>query len=111
MKRLAYKKENVLNFLDFDKIIFIEKLDRKIVIHTKEEKIQTTGTLSSIYDKLDNQMFYRSHRSYIINIDYIKKISPWGEKSYRVIFDDIKEDALFSYNKYKEFTEYYVNNN
>lgn len=103
--------KNGLNFIDFDKIIFIEKLNRKIVIHTKENKIETCGTLSSIYDKLDKEIFFRSHRSYIINIDHIKKISPWGEKSYRVIFNNTKEDALFSYDRYKEFKEYYIGNN
>ncbi|MBS4539122.1 LytTR family transcriptional regulator DNA-binding domain-containing protein [Clostridium sp. D2Q-11] len=108
MKRLAYRMKSGLNFIDFDKIIFIEKFNRKILIHTKDQKIETNGTLSSIYNKLDSEMFYRSHRSYIINVDYIKKISPWGEKSYRIIFDNTKEDALFSYDRYKEFKENYI---
>lgn len=108
MKKLAFKKKNGMNFIDYNDIIFIEKFDRKIVIHTKDNSFKTSGTLTSIFEKLDKEIFFRSHRSYIINLNYISKIIPWGEKSYRIMFKQTKEDALFSYDRYKKFKDNFI---
>ncbi|EOC99585.1 LytR/AlgR family response regulator transcription factor [Caldisalinibacter kiritimatiensis] len=105
MNRLAYKNRSEVGFIDFDKIIFIEKLQNKTIIHTKNNEIEIHSSLNSVYDKLDKEIFIRTHRSYIVNINHIKKIIPWGQKTYRIIFKGIDEDALFSYERYKDFKD------
>lgn len=103
MKRLAYRNGSEIGFVDFKEIVFIEKIQNKTIIHTRKREIETYESLNSIYEKLDQEIFIRTHRSYIVNINFIKKIIPWGQKSYRIIFEAINKDALFSYERYKEF--------
>ncbi|MTI66861.1 MAG: LytTR family transcriptional regulator [Firmicutes bacterium] len=59
-------------------------------------------------EKLDKNTFFRTHRSYIVNINFIEKIVPCGQKSYKIIFKGINEDALFSYDRYKEFKRSFI---
>lgn len=55
-------------------IIFIESDKRKVIIHTTESVYEMYNKLDQIADKLNNSKFIRTHRSYLLNMDYIKKI-------------------------------------
>jgi two-component system LytT family response regulator len=105
MNRLAYKTRNEVGFIDFNKIVFIERLGGKTIVHTKRKEIEINESLNSVYNKLDKDIFIRTHRSYIVNINHIKKIIPWGQKTYRILFEGINQDALFSYGRYKKFRD------
>lgn len=65
-------------FIPFKKIIFIEKVDRKTRIHTKEETYETNESLDRISSKLDSD-FFRTHRSFIVNVYCISHITLEGE--------------------------------
>lgn len=75
-KSLLIKSKSHQYIIPFQDIIYFETdtQSRKIVLHTLENKIEFYDTLSNLVKKLDNT-FYRCHRSYIINLNYIKKIS------------------------------------
>lgn len=75
---LTIQTNRSLQLIHFSKIIYIEKVHRKTIIHTKEKKYETNETLDSIYKKL-SQDFFRTHRSFIVNLYYISRISVEGE--------------------------------
>ncbi len=103
MERLPLKTKKELIFIDFDEIIYIEKFQNKAIINTKTRKIEISESLASLNNRLDNKIFVRSHKSYIVNINFIKKIVPWGGKTYRISFIGLNEHAWFSYERYREF--------
>jgi len=73
--------------IDFNNIIFIEALNRKIVIHTIEEEIEVNDTLDNILSMLNPIKFKRSQKSFIVNIDKIKKIKGGNSKhSSKIIY-------------------------
>lgn len=110
MKRLPIKIKKELLFFDFNEIIFIERIQKKTIIRTKKQDIEVTEPLFSIYNRLDKQTFIRTHKSYIVNVNYIKKISQWSPKTYKIVFNGSNSDALFSYERYKEFTKKHLFN-
>ncbi|MCZ0703087.1 two-component system LytT family response regulator [Natronobacillus azotifigens] len=65
-------------FIHFHSIICIERANRKTVIHTLEEIYETNESLDSISKRL-NSDFYRTHRSFIVNVYSISHISLEGE--------------------------------
>ena len=77
-KRLGIKSHNSILFLPMEDILFVEKESRKTVIHTANERYETTETLNKIENKLDDY-FFKTHRSYIVNLKKIVKIEPAGE--------------------------------
>ncbi|MDG5789228.1 LytTR family DNA-binding domain-containing protein [Evansella sp. AB-P1] len=77
-KILTIKMDRISYFIPFDNIIFIEKANRKTVIHTDEQNFETNETLDSIHNRLDSH-FFRTHRSFIANLHHISHIILEGE--------------------------------
>ena len=60
--------------IEINKIVYIESNGRKIIFNTTEFKYETYEKLDNIYNKIKNRGFIKTHRSYIINRAFIKKI-------------------------------------
>jgi DNA-binding LytR/AlgR family response regulator len=58
----------------FDEVIYIEGAVNYIQIHTKEGKHMTYLTMKEIEKHLPKQTFARIHRSFIVNINFVKII-------------------------------------
>ncbi len=51
-------------------------------------------TLEELLDSLDPQLFWRAHRSYLVNINRIKEVVPWFKSSYQLRMDDKKQTEI-----------------
>lgn len=101
--QLYYEKSN--HFLAPEEIIFVETSDRHSIIHTNQGPLRSTERLSKIEEKLKGFYFIRSHRSYLININFIKEINVVGDRAYNVVFEDYEKEAAISRNKKKKLVE------
>lgn len=78
-----YRKNHVINEciviktndsvlkVPIDSIIFAEAIDKYCNIHTADNTILYKKTLSELEGLLPQNIFYRSHRSYIVNFNHI----------------------------------------
>ncbi|MET3321532.1 UNVERIFIED_ORG: two-component system LytT family response regulator [Peribacillus simplex] len=96
-KDLMVKQHNQFSFIPLDEIIFIERAERKAVIHTIEQKIELNEALTNLEEILDSR-FVVSHRSYIINLQHLTRIEAAGQ-SYKAFFKNYEETAKVSKNK------------
>ncbi|MCF8012190.1 MAG: LytTR family DNA-binding domain-containing protein [Clostridiales bacterium] len=94
------KKETVLE--DESKIIFIEKMARKVILYTTKKTYELYNTIANIEGQL-NDNFIRSHKSYIVNINYVKESVKWGDRAYLIKFNYTDKTALLSRGKTHEF--------
>ena len=78
--------------LDPASICYAVRVDRRVAIHTEKEVIHAKMTLQELEELLKNYPFYRSHRSYLVNLDYIKEIVPWFNGAYNLVLK-AKEDT------------------
>lgn len=53
--------------------------------------------------KLTLEKFFKTHRSYIVNINKIKEIIPWFNSTYKLKLSGIENDIYVSRSKIKEF--------
>ena len=51
-------------------------------------------TLEELLDSLDPNLFWRAHRSYVVNINRIKEVVPWFKSSYQLRMDDKKQTEV-----------------
>ncbi len=51
-------------------------------------------TLEELLDSLDPALFWRAHRSYLVNINRIKEVVPWFKSSYQIRMDDRKQTEI-----------------
>jgi two-component system, LytTR family, response regulator LytT len=51
-------------------------------------------TLEELLDLLDPSIFWRAHRSFVVNINHIKEVVPWFKSSYQLRMDDRKQTEV-----------------
>ena len=101
--RMMIKHRDGVSFINMDDILLVQREERATVIYTADENsYATSDTLSETEAKLDPQVFFRCHRSYIINLNHIHDITPYGRWTYVVRLDGTDRDALITQEKYEE---------
>ena len=55
-------------------LLFVEALKDYVVVHTREESYTIHSTMKEVERKLDERLFVRVHRSYIVNLQAIESI-------------------------------------
>lgn len=74
-----------------EEIYYCTLEDGKSLIVTKNGRIKTFYTLNQLEEKLG---FFRTHRSYLVNVEYIKIIEPLFHGCYQLILDDEKRTTI-----------------
>ncbi|MEW5954889.1 MAG: LytTR family DNA-binding domain-containing protein [Bacillota bacterium] len=100
--RLVVRQKEKLIFLDTRDIVFITRESRKTTIITSKDKVDITESLNSIAARLTGNTFFRSHRAYIVNLNMIREIRPWGKNGYEITFSGTRQTAILAANKAME---------
>ena len=64
------------------------------VITTTIEGQSNCRTLEELLASLDPNLFWRAHRSYLVNINRIREVVPWFKSSYQLRMDDKKQSEV-----------------
>ena len=64
------------------------------VVATHLEGQSNCRTLEELLEGLDSDMFWRAHRSFVVNINRIKEVVPWFKSSYQLRMDDRKQTEI-----------------
>ncbi len=103
--KLPVLKDDKLVLIDIENILFIYTEDRNIYIKTKKEVFCSSYSLQELEDRLSGKGFFRTHRSYLVNLNKIKEVSPWFNGSYIIILDGIDDEIPVSRNHVKLFKQ------
>jgi DNA-binding LytR/AlgR family response regulator len=101
--KLIFKIDGSLVIIDAESIFFVEGAGKKSVLHTNSSCFEICEQLSAVEKKLDPVMFFRCHKSYIINVQRVDKVIPYTTRSYDVIFREYPRKAAMRRDKFKEF--------
>ena len=101
--RLMLHHKDGVSFLNVSDIVLVQREDRTTVFYTASgERYVTSDSLSDTEARLDSSIFFRCHKSYIINLNHIKNITPYGRWTYIVHLQGTEQDALITHEKYEE---------
>ncbi len=104
--RLMLRHREGVSFVDLNDILLVQREDRSTVLYTRGDGRFVTGdSLAEMEERLPNNVFFRCHKSYIINLNHIKDITPYGRWTYVVRLEDTKHDALITHEKYDELEQ------
>ncbi len=74
-KNLALKFKNFTQMIPMNDILYVEYVNRRIIIITKDEKIKYMHmSMKKFKQLLDEDFFMQVHQSVIINSNYVEKI-------------------------------------
>ena len=101
--RMMLHHKDGVSFISTQDIVLVQREDRSTVIYTQDGGRYVTGdSLSETESRLDPSVFFRCHKSYIINLNFISNITPYGRWTYIVRLKGIAQDALITHEKYEE---------
>lgn len=79
-----------------DDIIYIEVFRTELDVHTAKGNSTCVGALGEVFGRLPKDQFYRSHRSFIVNLKRIRRM-----EKYRFVMDN-GEFVTIAKNRYAE---------
>lgn len=89
--------------IDPSEIIYLTVDQRNTRIVSVKGTFESNNTLSQFEEKLDHQNFFRTHKSFLINLDFIEEIVPWFNSTYLVELKGIEEKIPVSRSRIKDF--------
>ncbi|AFS77878.1 LytTr family DNA-binding response regulator [Gottschalkia acidurici 9a] len=78
--------------LDINEITYTEVQKENLTIHTLDQIYKIKGTMNNIEKEINCCRFFRCHKSYLINLEYIKSI-----KQYVAILENKEEVPISRY--------------
>ncbi len=61
---------------------------RLVYAHTRDRPYMTNYTLRELEDRLDPAVFFRAHKSSLVNLRHVKEIVPWFGGRYKLVMRD-----------------------
>jgi two-component system LytT family response regulator/two-component system response regulator LytT len=93
--KLVVKSQGRLFLVDAEEIIFASIEEGVISIFTRDlEGISNFRTVEELQSNLDPKLFWRVHRSYLVNVNHIKEVVPWFKSSYQLKMQDRKQTEI-----------------
>ncbi len=94
-ERLAVKVDERLLLVQAEEIIHASLADETITIVTSQfSGTSNYRTLDELQARLDPGVFWRVHRSHLVNINMIKEIVPWFSRNYILRMKDEKATEI-----------------
>jgi two-component system, LytTR family, response regulator len=93
--KLLVKSQGRLFLLDAEEMVYAAIEDGVITIHAKDfDGTSNFRTIEEMQASLDANVFWRAHRSFLININCIKEVVPWFKSSYMLKMNDKKQGEV-----------------
>ena len=86
--QLTVRAEGTIHILDPFEALYIEAVDRKTFVYTREKVYETELKLYEIEEKLTDRYFFRVSKSYIVNLKRIKALRTDLERRIRITMEN-----------------------
>ena len=93
--KLLVKSQDRMILVDAEDMIYASIQDGTITIFAHDsEGTSNYRTIDELAAALDAGLFWRPHRSYLININHIKEVVPWFKSSYTLKMNDKRASEI-----------------
>ena len=93
-QRVVVKTAGKIKIIPADDIHYLEAADDYVRVHTKEGAYLKNRTMAHFEKSLDANVFVRTHRSFMVNIQQITRIDPYEKESYLAILKNGTQVAV-----------------
>ncbi|WP_102261522.1 LytR/AlgR family response regulator transcription factor [Mesobacillus jeotgali] len=99
--KLAVEGDGEIFYLDPKDILYISREEKYSKIVTKTREYETKIPLKDLEIRLTTYSFFRIHKSYIVNLDYVTRLTPWFNGAYQLEIEGRDEMLSVSRNYVK----------
>jgi len=104
VNRIVVRKGNAINLIPVEQIKYVEAQDDYVMIYHTAGKALKQQTMKFYEENLPKSDFVRVHRSYIVKVEEIKKIEPYGKDNHIAILQS-GDKLPISRSGYKQLKE------
>jgi len=84
-QRIVVKNGSKIKIIPVQDVFYLEAADDYVKVHTQEGSFLKNKTMNHFEQTLDANLFVRTHRSYIVNIQQITRIDPYEKDNHIAI--------------------------
>ena len=100
--RMMLKHREGVSFIDIPDIAMVMRENRSTVLLMKDGTRYVVGDgMAELDERLPDDLFFRTHKSYIVNLNLIESIQPYGRWTYIVKLRGLKDDALITHERFE----------
>ncbi len=107
--RMMLKHREGVSFIDIPDIAMVMRENRSTVILMKDGARYVVGDgMAELDERLPDAIFFRTHKSYIVNLNLIESIAPYGRWTFIVKLKGLKDDALITHERFEELQKRFM---
>ena len=106
MAKLAVEDDGRFVYLSPKDITYLCREERETIIYTKEAKYSSKVAIKDLEEKLKGYTFFRTHKSYLVNLDMVEQLIPWFNGAYQLKVFGEKREIPVSRNYVKSLREH-----
>jgi len=103
--RINLKKNDKIIVTDVNDIYYAEASEKVTLVYTLNEEYTMQMSITEFHAHLPEDMFFRCHRSYTVNLTKIREIVPWFNQTYLLRLKDLNAEIPVSRSKVKAFRQ------
>lgn len=103
--KISLWKNGKIHIVDVNDIYYCEARERYTHIFTKDEDYEIREGISEVEKTINHNSFFRSHRSYLVNLEKIEEIIPWFNNTYILKLNKGKYEITVSRSRVKLFRQ------
>lgn len=100
--KLAVEKDGEIDYILVEDILYISPKGKNAKIVTESNEYEVKSSLKELEHKLTNFYFFRIHKSYLVNLHYVVKLTPWFNGAYELELTGRSEKLPVSRNYARE---------
>lgn len=101
--RMMLKHRDGVSFLNLQEIAMVMRENRATILLMQDGTRYNVGDgMADLDERLPDDLFFRTHKSYIVNLNLIESIQPYGRWTYIVKLRGLKDDALITHERFEE---------
>lgn len=99
--KLAVEDDGEIFYVDPKDILYIYKDEKVTKIMTETREYETKMLLKELEGRLSSYHFFRIHKSYLVNLERVVRLTPWFNGAYQLQLDGREELLSVSRNYVK----------
>ena len=107
--RMMLKHRDGVSFIDIADIAMVMRENRATVLLMKDgARYVVSDGMADLDERLPDEIFFRTHKSYIVNLNLIESIQPYGRWTFIVKLKGLKDDALITHERFEELQKRFM---
>ncbi|GGP12018.1 LytR/AlgR family response regulator transcription factor [Oceanobacillus neutriphilus] len=99
--KLAVEVEGDIHYLELKDILYMSRIEKRTKLVTMQGEFDTKMPLKELENRLLAYGFFRIHKSFLVNLEHIQRLTPWFNGAYHLQLEGSKDTLSVSRNYVK----------